>query len=107
MVQKILEVYMRLLKPWGWLSYFEYIGIRTIKQIVSKDDEKQRICEVSRVIKDFIRNNEVFRMKIWFNLPPAYARHCQKRGNVFACATSSIGRNEMAIPSNAQSVSWR
>ena len=23
MVQKILEVYMRLLKPWGWLSYFE------------------------------------------------------------------------------------
>jgi phospholipid N-methyltransferase len=80
MVKKILEVYWRVLKPWGWLSYFEYIGIRTVKMIVSGRQEKERLRQISTLVKDFIHHNEVFHTPVVWNLPPAYARHCQKNG---------------------------
>ena len=78
MVKNILQVYMRILKPWGWISYFEYIGIRTVKTILANEQEKQRLGQVTEVVKSFIQDNEVFKSRIWWNLPPAYVRHCQK-----------------------------
>lgn len=79
LVNQILRKYMELLKPWGWISYFEYIGIRPLKMIVSKKQERERLTEVTNLMRHFIRHHEIFHIPIIRNLPPAYVRHCQKR----------------------------
>jgi len=78
-VQKILDHYMKILSPSGWISYFEYIGIRPVKAFFSGSREKQRIHAVEKVVKQFIQQNEIFHNPVWLNLPPAYVRHCQKK----------------------------
>ncbi|NUM36906.1 MAG: methyltransferase domain-containing protein [Candidatus Brocadiae bacterium] len=78
-VQKILDYYLQILKPSGWISYFEYIGIRPVKAFFSRSQEKERIQGVEKVVKQFINQNEIFHDHVWLNLPPAYVRHCQKK----------------------------
>ena len=77
-VQTILDVYLKSVKPWGWISYFEYIGIRPIKFLFSNSKEKESIKEISKITKNFIENNEIFHKNVFLNLPPAHVRHCQK-----------------------------
>ncbi len=80
-VQKILDHYLQIVNPSGWISYFEYIGIRPVKAFFSNSREKQRIQAVERVVKQFINQNEIFHNHVWLNLPPAYVRHCQKKSS--------------------------
>lgn len=82
LVSEILGVLLRLVKPGGWISYFEYIGVRQIKRAYSQGEEKERINEVDRLVTDFIRRYEVYHVPVFWNLPPAYARHCQKHSEL-------------------------
>ena len=43
-VEQILDVFGRLLKAGGVLSFFEYIAIRRVKQVVSGRAERQRLA---------------------------------------------------------------
>lgn len=79
LVSEILEVLLRLVKPQGWISYFEYIGVRVPKKLLAGRKERERIDGVTKLVTDFIRRYEVYHIPVLCNLPPAYARHCQKR----------------------------
>lgn len=79
LVEELLAKLLLLIKPSGWISYFEYIGVRRAKMIFSFGQEEQRIRAVNRIVMNFIRHYEVYHIPVWRNLPPAYARHCQKK----------------------------
>jgi phospholipid N-methyltransferase len=79
LVEDILTHLLKLLKPNGWISYFEYIGVRRLKMVLSFGKDEQRIHGVNHIVTHFIRRYEMYHIPVWHNLPPAYARHCQKR----------------------------
>lgn len=79
LVSEILEVLLKLVKPNGWISYFEYMGIRNLKSLYSGRKEKERVRKVRDVLKQFIDCHQVSCIPVWRNFPPAYTRHCQKR----------------------------
>lgn len=80
LVSELLRTLLQLVKPNGWISYFEYMGVREIQNIYCRwGREKERIVKVSEIMRKFIGAYEVYHMPVWRNFPPAYARHCQKK----------------------------
>jgi phospholipid N-methyltransferase len=79
LVQEILQVLLKLLKPNGWISYFEYMGVRKIKSFFSGKEETKRVKKVDEILLDFIEKYEMYHISVWPNFPPAYVRHCQKK----------------------------
>jgi phosphatidylethanolamine/phosphatidyl-N-methylethanolamine N-methyltransferase len=74
-VRKIFQVYKRLLKPGGTLTYFEYVLIRQLKTPFVNRRERRRLYRIGRVIGDYIRDYQVRRQKVLINVPPAIVRH--------------------------------
>lgn len=75
LVREIFQVYSRLLKPGGTLSYFEYVLIRHLKTPFVNRQERRRLSLVGRVVGRYIRSFEVRRQHILMNVPPAIVRH--------------------------------
>jgi phospholipid N-methyltransferase len=75
LVKDIFASYRRLLKPAGILSYFEYAGIRDVKQKVVGPAEKKRLGELDAFLKEELRRHQVAEDFVLFNVPPAVARH--------------------------------
>lgn len=78
-VAEILEVLVQLAKPKGWISYFEYMGVRKLQSLYSRGEKKARIFKIGELLDKFIAEYEVYHTPVWRNFPPAYARHCQKK----------------------------
>jgi len=57
-VEQILAVFGRLLKAGGVLSFFEYIAIRRVKQVVSGRAERQRLQEIGRLLGDLFERGQ-------------------------------------------------
>src|SRR5436309_2865851 len=74
-VRRIFQVYERLLKPGGTLTYFEYVFIRQLKIPFVNRRERRRLYRVGRVVGDYIRDYQVRRQKVLINVPPAIVRH--------------------------------
>lgn len=75
LVRDIFKSYQRLLKADGVLSYFEYLLIRPLKmQFVSKR-ERQRLHVLGRYLERKIRAAQFREDWVFFNVPPAVARH--------------------------------
>jgi phosphatidylethanolamine/phosphatidyl-N-methylethanolamine N-methyltransferase len=74
-VEHILGLFSRLLKPTGTLSFFEYIGIRKLRALVSNRNGRTRLQGIGRALDGLLRNGEVHRDHIWVNVPPAYVHH--------------------------------
>jgi len=74
-VRRIFQVYERLLKPGGTLTYFEYVLIRQLKTPFVNRRERRRLYRVGRVVGDYIRDFQVRRQKVLINVPPAIVRH--------------------------------
>ena len=75
LVRDIFKSYQRLLKAEGILSYFEYLLIRPLKmQFVSKR-ERQRLHVLGRYLERRIRAGQFREDWVFFNVPPAVARH--------------------------------
>jgi phospholipid N-methyltransferase len=75
LVREIFQSYQRLLKPEGVLSYFEYLGIRAIKQLLVGRKERRRLHVLTRFLERRIRAYQIGEERVWFNVPPAVARH--------------------------------
>jgi phospholipid N-methyltransferase len=75
LVEEILGCYSRLLKPGGVLSYFEYMYIRPIRKTVTFGKERQRVGDVDRVMRSYLKKHQVSRDTIFLNLPPAWVQH--------------------------------
>jgi phosphatidylethanolamine/phosphatidyl-N-methylethanolamine N-methyltransferase len=75
LVRDIFKSYLRLLGADGVLSYFEYLLIRPLKmQLVSKR-ERQRLHVLGRFLERRIRAGQFREDWVFFNVPPAVARH--------------------------------
>lgn len=75
LVRSIFQVYDRLLKPGGTLSYFEYVLIRQLKTPFVDRQERRRLFRIGRVVGRYVHNYEVHRERILMNVPPATVRH--------------------------------
>lgn len=74
-VEHILGLFERLLKPSGTLSFFEYIGIRKMRALVSTGSGRERLRGIGRAMDGILQRGEIHRDRIWPNVPPAYVHH--------------------------------
>ncbi|MCE9604677.1 MAG: methyltransferase domain-containing protein [Planctomycetia bacterium] len=74
-VEHILGLFERLLKPSGTLSFFEYIGIRKMRAVVSDAPGRERLRGIGRAMDGMLARGEIHRDRIWPNVPPAYVHH--------------------------------
>jgi phospholipid N-methyltransferase len=77
-VARILDVTLRLLRPGGTLSFFEYVGVRPMRSLVSRRKERDRLRGVGRAIADARRGRTIGRDLIVPNVPPAWVHHLRR-----------------------------
>ncbi len=73
-VRQILDVFQRLAKPGGILSFFEYVAVRRAKRLVSGRSERQRLREIGTLIGG-LADREVRRDCVIWNVTPAWVHH--------------------------------
>src|SRR5262249_26877564 len=73
-VREIFQVYNRLLRPGGTLSYYEYALVRQLKTPFVDRRERRRLFLVGRIVSRYIRAYRVRRERIFVNVPPAIVR---------------------------------
>jgi phospholipid N-methyltransferase len=74
-VRRILDALAGLLEPGGTLSFFEYIGVRRVKQLLSGRVERARLRGIGQVMDALLAQREIRRDGIWLNVPPAWVHH--------------------------------
>ncbi len=79
-VEAILGRLLGLLEPGGTLSFFEYIGIRRAKGMLTGRTERDRLREITRIMGKAIDQHEFRRDSVWANLPPAWVHHLRVAG---------------------------
>lgn len=80
-VERILQAFGSLLAPGGTLSFFEYIGVRPARALVSGRAERDRLRGVGRALRQRLEAGEFHRERVWPNLPPAYVHHLRMSSN--------------------------
>ncbi len=75
LVEKLLGVLQGLLAPGGTLSFFEYVAVRSAKQIVSRGNDRRRLREISGHLGRLLSAHEFHRECVLRNLPPAWVHH--------------------------------
>jgi phosphatidylethanolamine/phosphatidyl-N-methylethanolamine N-methyltransferase len=78
-VSEILRTLLAHLKVDGTLSYFEYNLLHEIRICFLNSQEKQEARQVRRTVDNFIHHHQVESNQVWWNIPPACARHCRKK----------------------------
>jgi phospholipid N-methyltransferase len=76
-VEHILGLFAQLLKPTGVLSFFQYIGIRKLRSVVSDSAGRERLRGIGTALDGFLSQGEIRRDHVWSNVPPAYVHHCR------------------------------
>jgi phosphatidylethanolamine/phosphatidyl-N-methylethanolamine N-methyltransferase len=74
-VERILAGMTGLLEPGGTLSFFEYIGVRRLKGLLSGRAERERLHGVGQAMGRLLKDHEFRRDWIWLNTPPAWVHH--------------------------------
>ena len=74
LVEQILNLYKKILKPMGILTYFEYAFLPTINQYflyMTNGERYDDLCNKSLLLSDFKEAHKSQKDIVWFNLPPA------------------------------------
>jgi phospholipid N-methyltransferase len=74
-VRAIFRTFVRLLKPGGTMTYFEYAFVRHLKTPFVSRNERRRLFSVGRVVNRYIRDFQVRKKRVLVNVPPATVRH--------------------------------
>jgi phospholipid N-methyltransferase len=101
-VREIYQVYDRLLKPGGTLTYYEYFWIRQLKTPFAGRRERRRLYRVGRVVSDYIRAYQVRRQRVLMNVPPAVVRHLRLKPDGSSTAGLSERRKVLVPPRMAR-----
>jgi phospholipid N-methyltransferase len=78
LVDELVSAYFNLLKPGGFLSYFEYMYVRPIRKLVTRGDERARITQIDQRLADQCQKTRIQRDNVWLNIPPAWVQHHRK-----------------------------
>jgi phospholipid N-methyltransferase len=87
-VAQILGVMMRLLRPGGTMSFFEYVGVRPLRSLVSRRGERARLRGVGQAIAEARRGRVIGRNLVVPNVPPAWVHHLRTCVAEYRSATS-------------------
>ena len=79
LVERILACFQRLLRPGGTLSFFEYVGVRPARSLISGKAERERLRGVGNALDALLLPHEFLRERVWLNLPPAWVHHVRFR----------------------------
>ena len=74
-VEHILGILRQLAGPGATLSFFEYMGIRGLKALMSGRAERARLRGIGQIVGRLLKDHEIRRDWIWPNVPPAYVHH--------------------------------
>lgn len=74
-VEHILTTLAKLVKPGGTVSFFEYVGVRPLRSLLSRGAERDRLRGVGRAIAAVRHGRQIRRDLIWPNVPPAWVHH--------------------------------
>lgn len=69
-VEEIFSKLERLSSPDTKMTYYEYIGLRSLGKVVSMPDRKKRLKEIDCFFKKIYKNRPVQRERVWLNLLP-------------------------------------
>ncbi len=75
LVETLLAKLRRLLAAGGTLSFFEYVAVRSVKAIVSRKSERERLRTIGQLLDKVLQAGEIRRDCIWSNTPPAWVHH--------------------------------
>ncbi len=75
LVNEILDVLLKLLRPGGAMSFFEYIAIRRVRGLISGPNERRRLRGIDAALKRLFADRRVQHDRIWLNVPPAWVHH--------------------------------
>jgi phospholipid N-methyltransferase len=78
-VERILGALQALVKPGGTVSFFEYVGVRPMRRMVSRREERDRLRGVGEALRESLKH-EVRRQCVLANLPPAWVHHLRFPG---------------------------
>lgn len=81
LVRHILETLEGLLAPGGVLSFFQYVGIRSARAMVSRRAERDRLEGIDRALRTVLEQHEIRRDLVWTNVPPAWVHHIRFGAN--------------------------
>ncbi len=70
LVREIFEKLGRLSKEQTTMTYYEYIGLRSIARVVSSPRKKQRMKELDAFFHEIAKTNPMQCTKIWLNVLP-------------------------------------
>jgi phospholipid N-methyltransferase len=74
-VEQILDLFQRVIRPGGTLSFFEYIAIRRVKSLVSGPTGRHRLRGIGNAIQKTLQGREIKCDWVWPNVPPAWVHH--------------------------------
>jgi phospholipid N-methyltransferase len=79
LVHTIFQSFIRLIKPGGVLSFFEYLWIRDVRRLFVHRSERHRLVRVGSLIERYLHRYEFRRDTVVVNLPPALVHHLRLR----------------------------
>lgn len=71
LVQQITEQFVRLAKPNGYISFFEYLYLPMLRPIVMSQKEKADYEATRSTILNFVNKYKTSEKDVYINLPPA------------------------------------
>ncbi len=74
-VDAILRILKDLAQEGAVLSFFEYIGIRKLKALVTGAEERVRLRGIGELLHQLLGEREIRREAVWRNVPPAWVHH--------------------------------
>ena len=77
-VSQVLQAFDELMAPGGMLSYFEYMYVRPLRRLVSRQSERTRLTELDCVLSAFRSRHGASRDSVFLNIPPAWVQHLRK-----------------------------
>ncbi|MDM8528581.1 methyltransferase domain-containing protein [Anaerolineales bacterium HSG24] len=78
MVEELLTLMMKHLKPGGVFSYVKYIFIGQIKYLYSRSETKTTMKETQAIIKRFADQYQFDRKAVGANVPPTWVHYWRK-----------------------------
>lgn len=77
LVQQITEQFIRLAKPNGYISFFEYLYLPHLRPLLMSKKEQEDYEATRKVILNFVNKYKTSEKNVHFNLPPAKVYYLQ------------------------------
>lgn len=78
LVEDLVDTCFNLLAPGGTFSFFEYMYVRPVRQMVSRGAERERLRKIEEILRTRFTHHRFRRNWVFVNVPPAWVQHLRK-----------------------------